>query len=316
MLVSALVSGAVHAESYVLLANHQVVGALQTVQARYEETLTDIARIHRLGYEEIVRANPGVDVWLPGEGTEVRLPKKFVMPAAAQEGIVVNLAEYRLYHFVRNGEKRTVSTFPISIGRMDWATPLGRWAITAKQENPSWYPPESIRREHLEDGRGYLPPVVPPGPDNPLGRHALRLSLPSYLIHGTNRPVGVGMRVTHGCIRMYPEDIEWLFPRVTVKTPVTIVNQPHKFGWAGDDLYLEVHPPLDEASPEQSMTALTEQYVLATRDRPALVDWDLVQQAYERQDGIPVRIGEALAPAQQAGTGEAVIPQIAGVRLR
>lgn len=269
----------------------------ETVTARHEDTLTDIARRHQLGYEEIVRANPGVDVWLPGEGTEVRLPKQYVLPPSAREGIVVNLAEFRLYHFTREGDRSTVSTFPISIGRMDWGTPIGRWNVTAKQTDPSWYPPESIRREHLEDGRGPLPPVVPPGPDNPLGRHAIRLSLPSYLIHGTNRPVGVGMRVTHGCIRMYPEDIEWLFGRVAVNTPVTIINQPNKFGWVGDELYLEVHPPLDDDDEGNSMTALTEQYVQATRERPAMVDWELVRQVYERRDGIAVRVGEALAPA-------------------
>lgn len=280
-------------ETYVLAPDTQLVGETTTVAATQEDTLTDIARVHGLGYEEIVWANPKVDIWLPGAGTPVTLPMRFVLPGATREGIVVNIAEYRLYYYYRRDGQMLLSTFPISIGRMDWATPIGRWAVTAKQKDPAWYPPESIRAEHLEDGRGFLAKMVPAGPDNPLGQYALRLSVNGYLIHGTNKPVGVGMQVTHGCIRMYPEDIEWLFPQIPVKTPVTIMNQPYKFGWSGNDLYLEVHPPLedDHATRDREMTALTEQYVLVTRERPARIDWQLVEEAYRRRDGIPVRVG-------------------------
>lgn len=296
--VCAVAAVSARADTYNVLTGSDIVGEVAFVEARYEDTLTDIARIHGLGYEEIVWANEGVDVWLPNEGTAVRLPKQFILPAANTSGIVVNIAEYRLYHYSGRGNQRTVSTFPISIGRMDWATPIGRWAVASKQKDPAWYPPESIRQEHLKDGRGFLPRVVPPGPDNPLGRYAMRLSVSSYLIHGTNRPVGVGMQVTHGCIRMYPEDIEWLYPRVPVSTPVRIMNQPYKFGWAGDELYVEVHPPLegDTAAGEQGMTALLEQYVMATGDRQVRVNWDVLEQAFERRDGVPVRVGNAVPP--------------------
>lgn len=292
------------ADTFALAPGVQVVGAPSSVPARYEETLTDIARVHGLGYEEIVWANPGVDIWLPGAGTQVTLPKRFILPPAAPEGVVVNIAEYRLYYYYKTGGQAFVSTFPISIGKMDWSTPIGRWSVVAKQKDPAWYPPESVRREHLEDGRGFLDKVVPPGPENPLGRYAMRLSVDGYLIHGTNKPVGVGMQITHGCIRMYPEDIEWLYPQVPVKTPVTIINQPYKFGWAGDDLYLEVHPPLadDASTRDREMTALTEQYVLATQNRAARVDWDLVEQVYRRRDGIPVRVGSAVNPAPSMAT--------------
>jgi len=291
------------ADTFVLAPDVQLVGAVATVAASQDDTLTDIARVHGLGYEEIVWANRSVDIWLPGEGTAVTLPKKFVLPGSTREGIVVNIAEYRLYYYHSQNGQQMVSTFPISIGRMDWSTPIGRWAVVAKQKDPSWYPPESIRKEHIEDGRGELAKVVPAGPDNPLGRYAMRLSASGYLIHGTNRPVGVGMQVTHGCIRMYPEDIEWLFPQIPVSTPVTIVNQPYKFGWSGNDLYLEVHPPLedDRLTRDREMTALTEQYVLLTRDRPARIDWQAVEEAYRRRDGIPVIVGAGLA-AEQAAT--------------
>jgi L,D-transpeptidase ErfK/SrfK len=284
------------ADTWVLQPGEQLVGEMGVIAARQEDTLTDIGRVHGLGYEEIVWANPGVDVWLPGEGTLVSLPKRYILPAA-RSGVVVNIAEYRLYYFHQVDGKPGVSTFPVSIGRMDWSTPIGRWSVTAKQKDPAWYPPESIRKEHLMDGRGPLQKVVPAGPDNPLGRYAMRLSLSGYLIHGTNRPVGVGMQVTHGCIRMYPEDIEWLFPQVPVGTPVTIVNQPYKFGWAGDELYLEAHPPLedDKATRDRAMTVLTEEYVQATRDRPARVNWRLAEDVYRRREGVPIRVGTAIA---------------------
>ena len=302
MLVPAIALAA--ADTFVLAPDAQLVGEVARVSARQDDTLTDIARVHGLGYEEIVWANRDVDIWLPGEGTAVTLPKKFVLPGSSREGVVVNIAEYRLYHYYRQNGQQMVSTFPISIGRMDWSTPIGRWAVTSKQKDPTWYPPESIRKEHLEDGRGELAKAIPPGPDNPLGRYAMRLSASGYLIHGTNRPVGVGMQVTHGCIRMYPEDIEWLFPQIPVNTPVTIMNQPYKFGWSGNDLYLEVHPPLadDRLTLEREMTALTEQYVLLTRDRPARIDWQLVEDAYRRRDGIPVLVGSGLATEQTAAT--------------
>ncbi len=295
----------VNAEIFVLPEGDGVVGAFGTVEAAYEDTLTDIARRFGVGYEEIVRANPEVDPWLPGEGTVVSLPTQFVMPRASNTGLVVNIAEYRMYYFNRDGDQTTVATFPISIGRMDWATPLGRSAIVSKVKQPTWYPPASVREEYEAEGRT-LARSVPPGPDNPLGDYAMRLSIPGYLIHGTNRPAGVGMRVTHGCIRMYPEDIEWLFPKTPVDTRVELVNQPYKLGWLGDSLYLEVHPPLDgdDHLAGRGLTVITELYVQATRSRAAEVDWNLIDQVFGRRDGIPVRVGgrvlEAATAAQAA----------------
>ncbi|MAF83514.1 MAG: hypothetical protein CL797_05365 [Chromatiales bacterium] len=295
-----------------LNAGSDLIGSPGHITSVYADTLIDIARSNQLGYEEIRLANPGVDAWLPGEGTVIRLPTQFILPDAKRTGIVLNIAEYRMYYFFEIGGVKHVRTFPISIGRMDWGTPLGQTSIVKKVKNPSWYPPQSIRNEWAADGRK-LEAHVPPGSNNPLGKYALRLSIPGYLIHGTNRPAGVGMRVTHGCIRMFPEDIKWLFPQVPVNTPVRIVNQPFKFGWSGDDLYLEVHPPLEEggASEEaadgeivfpahdgasetaegRSLTDITELYIQVTRDRPANVDWGLVNTVYEKRLGIPVKVG-------------------------
>ena len=303
---------------------NDVVGAVTTVIARDDDTLLDIARRHGLGYEDIVSANPDVDTWLPGEGTEVVLPTRYVLPPGPRRGVVLNLAEYRLYYYPApaDGEQAVVMTYPISIGRMDWETPLGRTSIISKVRNPSWYPPESIRAEHAADGDP-LPRIVPPGPDNPLGEYAMRLGLPGYLIHGTNRPAGVGMRVTHGCIRMFPEDIDYLFGRVNVDTPVRIINEPVKVGWDGDRLVVEVHETLDvaepdpavESSPEggtpeeplpprDAMTALTQQYVAATNDRPGALDWDKAEQLLESASGIPAVAGRQIKDAATSAASE------------
>jgi L,D-transpeptidase ErfK/SrfK len=230
-----LATGPVYAEVYELPPEgYDVIGTVSTITARYEDTLVDIARRHGLGYLDIVRANPGVNPWLPGEGTEIILPSRFVLPPGPRTGLVLNLAEYRMYYFPEAGEGKPayVYTYPMSIGRMDWETPLGKTRIIAMAKNPAWYPPQSVRDEHAADGDP-LPRVVPPGPANPLGTRALRLGLPGYLIHGTNRPAGVGMRVSHGCVRMFPEDIEFLFERIRVNTSVRIINVPVKIGWDG-----------------------------------------------------------------------------------
>ena len=227
-------------------AGNDVIGALTMVTTRADDTLLEIARRHGLGYEDIVRANPDVDTWLPGEGTEVTLPTRYVLPPGPRTGVVLNLAEYRLYYYPTPaaGEVAIVMTYPISIGRMDWETPLGRTTVISKVRDPAWYPPASIRAEHAAEGDP-LPRIVPAGPQNPLGKYAMRLGLPGYLIHGTNRPAGVGMRVTHGCVRMFPEDIDYLFGNIDLNTAVTIINEPVKMGWNGDELVVEVHRTLE-----------------------------------------------------------------------
>lgn len=305
LLLIAAAHVAVAKDTYTVVGGSDLVGALASMRSSHEDTFSGIAQRSGLGYEEMLRANPGIDPWLPGEGTEVVLPGRFILPAGTRQGILVNVAEYRLYYFRKANGQLSVTTFPISIGRMDWSTPIGRHRITSKQVRPAWYPPETIRSEHAADG-DYLPKVVPPGPKNPLGEYAMRLSVSSYLIHGTNNPVGIGMQVTHGCIRMYPEDIRWLFPQIPVGATVEIVNQPYKFGWSGDELYLEAHPPLegDAHAEAQGMTLVTEAYVRATAERSAHVDWDLVEEAYRGKLGIPVRVGTAAAPVEAAAAAK------------
>ena len=235
-----VMSAPVFSATYDLPSEHfDVIGSVTTVRARYEDTLLDIARRTNIGQDHMQRVNPDVDRWLPGDGTIVTVPSQHILPRGPRTGLVLNLPEMRMYYYPpkKPGQPAQVQTYPMSIGRMDWATPLGVTKIVEKTKNPTWTPPESIRREHAAKGDP-LPRVVPAGPNNPLGEYKMRLGIPGYLIHGTNKPQGVGMRVSHGCIRMLPEDIEKLFPQIPTGTPVTIVNQPVKAGWYGGKLYL------------------------------------------------------------------------------
>lgn len=284
-------AGLAPAQTFVLSApDTDVVGTLKIVEAKWEDTLLDIARHHGVGYEEIRQANPGVDPWLPGTGTRVVIPTQYVLPDGPRTGIALNLPEKRLYYYppAAPGDQPVVKTYPVSIGRMDWSTPLGVTKIVAKERNPAWHPPASVRAEYRMRGEE-LPPLVPPGPDNPLGDYALRLALPGYLIHGTNRPYGIGMRVTHGCVRLYPEDIEALYEAVPVGTPVRIVNQPHKAGWRNGRLYLESHPPLDEHRETlgNNLTPAVRAVLAGRGDRQATIDWNRVVEIGEQARGLP-----------------------------
>ena len=281
--------GQVEAASYHLDGpDTDVIGATYRVTVKESQTLLDIARENDVGQDEIVLANPGVDRWLPEPGSQVLIPAQYVLPAAERKGLVLNLPEMRLYYFRTPHE---VQTYPVSIGRMDWKTPLGKARIVRKQKNPAWHPPESVKKEAAAKGET-VPDVVPAGPDNPLGEYALRLNLPGYLIHGTNKPWGVGMRVTHGCVRLLPEDIEQLFREVKVNTQVQIVNQPVKVGWLDGVLYLEVHPPVEEhLTARGDMLRYAKEVIYKELEKhPAILIGSRVKQAIREQNGVPVAI--------------------------
>jgi L,D-transpeptidase ErfK/SrfK len=262
----------------------QVVGAVITVRLSYDDTLANVAQRYSLGYQELLDANPGVDPWLPGEGTVVQLPTEYVLPSAPREGLVINVAEYRLYYYPPN--LNMVVTYPVGLGRMDFPTPLVSTKIIGKLENPSWTPTAAARKEHAEMG-DELPHVVPPGPDNPLGKLAIQLALPGYFIHGTNKPFGVGQMVSHGCIRLYDPHIESLVELVQRGTPVHIVNEPFKVGWRGDELYAEVHEDLyTETDPKELVRMVAD----ATKNRAAVIDWARLDRLTQAPTGVPVRI--------------------------
>jgi L,D-transpeptidase ErfK/SrfK len=308
------------AEYFIPSNGDAVIGSVQATVAEHEDTLLDVGRRFGVGYEEILAANPGVDAWLPGAGTEVVIPSRFLLPDAPREGIVVNLPEHRLYYYppARAGEPRVVRTYPISTGKMDWKTPLGVTKVVSKQERPNWYPPESVRIEHERKGDP-LPKVVPPGPDNPLGEYALRLGIPSgaYLIHGTNRPAGVGMQVTHGCIRMYPEDIAEFFTLVPVGTRVNLIDQTTKVAWSRGTLYLERQAPLEgTANPVHMDPAeLDRAIAAATAGMDVTIDWPTARAAFAQASGVPVPIGVRnysrvpAPPAAPPPGPDAVVPE-------
>ena len=295
------------AERFELSPGQDIVGQVQVTTATKEDTLTDIARRFNVGYEEIVRANPGVDPWLPGAGRKVVLPTQFILPNAPHEGLVINIAAMRLFYFPKHksGEPQVVITHPIGIGKVGWSTPEGVTKIVRRQKDPTWTVPVSVIKEHRENGEE-LDRVIGPGPDNPLGRHAFYLQWPSYLIHGTNKPAGVGLRSSHGCIRLYPEDIAQLFETVPIGTQVRVVNQPFEFGWAGDNLFMQ---PLDvleddtrdwkKASKRLLSKSLASTLQKQLKEHNEQVDWDLVSTLSKSPRGVPVAISTATGGIDQ-----------------
>src|SRR5690349_9734311 len=280
-------------------ATTDIVGVVQKTQATKEDTLTDIARRFNVGYEEIVRANPGVDPWLPGEGREIVVSTQFILPNAPREGIVINVPAMRLFYYpkVKKGEKQVVHTYPIGVGLVGWATPEGTTKIVRGQKDPTWRPTPSILKEHLEEKGEKLDKVIGPGPDNPLGRYAFYLGWPSYMIHGTNKPSGVGLRSSHGCIRLYPEDIAVLFEMAPVGTPVRVVNQPFVFGWHEGALHIQAFDVLEDdprdwkkAQAKLLNKAMADRIQQELKARKEKIDWDAVAKLSKEPRGIPVSV--------------------------
>ncbi len=276
------------------LADYQenYVGDMETYTAVYEDTLIHLARKHDLGFVEVRAANPMLDPWIPGEGAEVILPKRHLLPNAPRDGLVINLAEMRVFAYL-NGDDAP-HTYPLGIGREGLDTPMGKTTVTRKKKGPTWRPTDRMRKEDPE-----LPAVVPPGPDNPLGTHAIYLGWPTYAIHGTNRPYGIGRRVSSGCIRMYPEDVSTFFEQVPVGTKVNVVHQPIKVAWIGNELYLEAHPDMEEAI-KMEETGLVSNHKLRDEDMSLIIDragqyqdllnWPRIRAAVRARAGYPVRI--------------------------
>ncbi|WP_148861150.1 L,D-transpeptidase family protein [Marinobacter fonticola] len=287
------------AEKVALPINGDLVGAMGTMATRYEDTFADIGSRNSIGYLELVHANPGVDPWLPGDGTQISLPQQHVLPDAPRDGIVINLAEFRLYYYTRDG----VKTYPVGVGTEQNPSPLTQTEVTMRLESPAWYPPASVRAEYAASGEA-LPRVIPPGPENPLGPYALKLSAEGYLIHGTNKKFGIGMQVSHGCIRMYNEDIAELVYAVPKGTPVEFVNQPVKVGMRGNEVWLEIHRPKEEVDSNtkdmlwrrvmERMDSLLDAHPGVEFQRAA------VEMAIDQADGVPRLVGERVRQMAQA----------------
>ena len=270
---------------------NDLIGNNQYYVTKHEDTLINIARNFGISFADILSVNGDLDPWIPGKDIKLLIPKQHILPNGKREGIIINIGDLRLYLF----KDKKVISYPIGIGRSGWETPLGKTKIIDKKIDPVWIPPESIREEDPE-----LPKVVAAGPDNPLGSRAIYLSIPSYLLHGTNKPYGVGMKVSHGCIRLYPEHIEELFELVNKGTKVNIIDQPIKAGWKNNELYIEVHT-LPKYVRENSVKNKQEKNLLplayeivqkAAGVEILLVDWDKVKTAVKEANGIPYRISK------------------------
>lgn len=287
-----IASGELPRGHYPLPDEGNIIGAPYTVTVEEGDTLLDIGRRHNAGYEEMRMANPGVSLWAPHPGSEITIPAQHILPDAPREGIVINLSEMRLYYYSSPG---IVETYPISVGRDGFSTPVGITRTTVKVKDPHWSPPRSMRAEAA--ARGEPPPtVVPPGPDNPLGRHAILLGLPSYLIHGTNRPDGVGMSVSRGCIRMFPEDIESLYERVPSGTQVNIIDQPFKVSQSADGLpYAQSFPVLEENQGvlERLLNAMERVANNFSEELPA-IDYARLQGLIMQPDGLVVSLMQSV----------------------
>lgn len=285
IVVGILFSTMLNATSYVLPLSGNVVGDIQTVYAKRGETLGEVGRRFDIGINEMKRANPRIDPAVRLFSTvRVIIPSKFILPDAPRKGIVINLAELRLYYYPENDN--VVITEPVGIGRKGWNTPVGKTSVVAKQLAPVWRPTRNVRIEAAKNGTP-IPAAFPPGPNNPLGRYVLRLGWPTYLIHGTNRPAGVGARVSAGCIRMLPEDIEALYQSIAVGTPVTVLNDPVKYGNDGSHQYIEVHKPLSKDTHQDYVTIKDR----IEKKSIAKINWNKVKQAVTAMTGTPVVIG-------------------------
>ncbi len=291
VLVCVLISQAsLAAETYMLPApGDDVVGAMQEAHVEPGDTLSRIAQRYGIGLTALMRANPNINPRRLKIWQKVKIPTAYVLPPYERKGIIINLSEMRLYYFPPH--ENVVITAPIAIGREGWETPLTTTRIIEKKKHPSWFVPKSIRAASAQKGR-YLPEVVPPGPENPLGDYALRLGLQSYLIHGTNNPMSIGRRISSGCIRMYPEDIEYLFYEVQVGTPVRIINEPYKVGWFNGKLYVEAHTPIDNGF--DASEAVQRNYHRIIKETIGHYDfplqWNKIQHVIEQHRGYPQRI--------------------------
>ncbi len=297
LLLLLLLSHHSHAESFFMpAADNDIIGQLITVNSNDTDTFLDIARKFDIGYNEIVQANPGIDPWQPAPRSSILVPSLYILPNAPKQGIVINIPEMRLYYYPQPEKEHTpmVITYPISIGKEGWLMPLGESKVTVKIENPSWTVPPSIREAYNKEGYD-LPSVVPPGDKNPLGKFAMKLGSSGYFIHGTNKPHSIGMRVSYGCFRLYPEDIEELIYMTPKGTPVTVVNQPFKVGKHHGKIYIEAHPPL----PEWDIPGLLDNLPpsINDSDRKTLINSpEALFAIIKQQSGIPTPISPSRAP--------------------
>jgi L,D-transpeptidase ErfK/SrfK len=283
-------------------SERDLIGASQSYTVAAGETFMDISRRFSLGYNELIAANPTLDPWVVDAGTRVVLPTEWILPGGTREGIVINVPEMRLYYYMpaSKGAPATVLSYPVGLGRQEWRTPLAEFRVRGKTRNPTWVLPESVKIERIKE-KGFAEDSIPGGhPDNPLGRHRIELTLGAYAIHGTNKNWGVGMQVSHGCVRMYPEDVAALFPLVQVGTKGRLDYQPVKVGVRGDRVFIEVHEDIYGMS--AGMWQLAKD-VVSESGLESRVDPAKLEAAVEASSGVPTDVGYASWPAPPLSAG-------------
>ena len=268
-----------------------IVGTVYTVPSKMGQTLGSIGQKHGIGLESMVAANQGSEIWQLNSGHPLTIPAQFVLPSGPRTGIVVNIAEMRLYYYHPDGQQ--VSTFPIGIGQEGWGTPLTSGTVVTKVKDPTWHVPESIRKLSMHSNNP-LPKVVPPGPNNPLGKYAIKLTVPGVLIHGTLGSNTIGRRSSHGCIRLWDDDIQYLFEQVPIGTSVRIIHEPYKIGIQDKTILLESHDPISDHAEERSSQLITiaQKVTMAAQEKHYEIDWDKVELMGKMETGIPTPIGE------------------------
>lgn len=283
-----------------------IVGEIRVVTPTPDNTLLDIARHFDVGYDEITNANPGMSVWTPGQGAQVVVPTRYILPPKPWKGIIVNISQRRMYYFppVKKGQRAEVVTYPIGIAREGWSTPLGETKLVAKYKDPAWFVPKSIREEHRQESGEELPEYFPPGPDNPMGMLALKTGFPSIFIHATNRPWGIGLRVSHGCLHLYPEDAAEIYPNIPVGTPIRFIDEPFVVGLEKNRWYVASYLPVTEYPVLLSnytrlmaalMPALNQTQNLRPSERVDF-DWDRLRWLAENWVSLPHPIQLGMPP--------------------
>lgn len=270
-----------------------VIGEVRTVVSKDGDTLAQIARDVDMGYMEMREANPGLDPDHISPGTVIVVPSLFILPNTPRNGIVINLAEMRLYYYPKG--RNQVITYPIGIGREGEGTPVGVMQIIQHMPNPTWVATDFMRKLRASEGVD-LPKFVPPGPENPLGNYAMRLSRPTFLIHGTNDPLGgIGRRSSSGCMRLYPEDIDPLFHSVPNGANVYIIDEPYKAGWSQNQLYIESHVALQEDADKaiDDPDRIRNTVNMAVKGRNVNIDWNKALTISNEEQGLPQIIGQA-----------------------
>tara|TARA_R110002110_G_scaffold33533_1_gene114720 strand:+ start:39869 stop:40837 length:969 start_codon:yes stop_codon:yes gene_type:complete len=276
-------------KTYQLNEQSNIVGMVKIITSKWGDTLPTVGRRHSMGGEEMEDANPAVDYWQPKVGSRIVIPSRYILPDASQKGIVINIAEMRLYYY--HPKNNTVTTFPVAIGKEGWRTPIGKTKIIRMRENPTWVVPESIIADRRKNNMKVFK-TMPPGPKNPLGKYAMNLGFKNIVIHGTPWPLGVGLRTSHGCLRMMPEHIEQLYTMVGVGTEVNIVYQPSKVGYDARQVYLEVHENFN-ASMNQASLSLSDRFqaVASMLSKQTNINWKKNHNGIRLGYGYPMPVG-------------------------